>query len=183
MPQGIKLVEIAPGRIAVNLEAVEEKDVEVKAVTTGGAANGFEIYSTVVIPAKIRVRGPASVVKILEFVQTDKIDLAGKKDEFTAKQVAVTASNPKVSVLNTVVDVFFRIGEKRVERMFSVPVSGYPGKTATFAIYGPRMILSKSRADAFKVEMVLNDSGEEVPQVTLPPELQDLAEVRKLTVK
>src|SRR6478752_7734231 len=46
LPQGIKLVEIAPTRIAVNLEAFEEKEIEVKTVTTGVPAAGFEIYST-----------------------------------------------------------------------------------------------------------------------------------------
>ena len=134
------------------------------------------------MPAKIRVRGPASFIKTLDFVQTDKIDISNKKEEFTAKQIAVSVANPKAAVLNTVVDVFFRIGEKRVERSFSVPITGVPGKSVSFVIYGPRTLLAKARPDAFKVEMVLNDNGEEVPQVTLPPEFQEVAEIRKLKV-
>ncbi len=175
LPQGIKLTEVAPGRIAVSLEVVEEKDIEVKTITIGVTANGFEVYNTTVLPSKIRVRGPASVVKILEYVQTDKVELTGKKDDFTAKQVAVTSSNPKVSVLNTVVDVFVRIGETRIERTFSTPVNG---KIATFTIYGPKTLITKAKADAFKVEM----TGD-TPQLILPPELQDLAEIRKLAIK
>ncbi len=175
LPQGIKLTEVAPGRIAVSLEVVEEKDIEVKTITIGVTANGFEVYNTTVLPSKIRVRGPASVVKILEYVQTDKVELTGKKDDFTAKQVAVTSSNPKVSVLNTVVDVFVRIGETRIERTFSTPVNG---KIATFTIYGPKTLITKAKADAFKVEMT-----SDTPQLILPPELQDLAEIRKLAIK
>ena len=176
LPQGIKLTEVAPSRIAVNLEAVEEKDIEVKTITNGSVANGFEIYSTTVVPAKIRVRGPASVVKMLEYVQTDKVELADKKDDFTAKQVAVTSSNPKVSVLNTVVDVFVRIGEVRIERKFAIPVSG--GKTATFVLYGPKTLLTKARSDAFKIEM----TGD-TPQLILPSDLQGPVEIRKLAIK
>ena len=183
LPQGVKLIEIQPGRIAVNLEAVEEKEFEVKASTTGNPAPGFETYSTSVLPPKIKVRGPASFIKTLDFVQTDKIDLSGKKDDFTANQIPVSVSNPKATVLNTVVDVFFRIGEKRLERSFSVPVTGETGKTANFVIYGPRTPLQKTRSDEFKVEMYLNDTGEVVPRVVLPAALQDFAEVRKLKIR
>ena len=180
LPQGIKLVEIQPGRIPVKLEAVEEKEVVVKINTRGTPADGFEVYNSTALPQKIRVRGPASFTKKLEFVETDKIDLTGKKSEFTAKQIAVSVANPNAAVLDTVVDVVFKIGEKRVERTFSLPVLDFPGKTATFTVYGPRTLLSKARADSFKVEMTLGGNGEEEPQVTLPPELNEVAEIRKL---
>lgn len=183
LPQGIKLVEIAPTRIAVNLEAVEEKEIEVKVVTTGAPAAGYEVYNTSAAPPKIRVRGPASIVKILDYVQTDAIDIAGRKDAFTANQIAVSSPNPKAAVLNTVVDVAFSIGEKRIERTFTVPLTGVPGKTATFTVFGPRTLLQKIKADEIKVEMALNLDGDEAPQVTLPPALQDVAEVKKLVVK
>ncbi len=183
LPPGVTLDIVQPNRIAVKLEAVAEKDIEVKAETSGDPAEGFEIYSTSVLPPKIRVRGPASVIQTLEYIQTDKIDITGKKDEFTAKQVPVGVSNPKAAVLNTVVDVYLRIGEKRGERAFSAPVTGEPGKTATFILYGPRTLLQKARADQFKVEMYLNDSGEEAPRVVLPAELQDVVEIRNLKVK
>jgi len=183
LPQGIKLVEIAPTRIAVNLEAFEEKEIEVKTVTTGVPAAGFEIYSTSAMPAKIKVRGPASIVKILDYVQTDAIDITGRKVAFTANQIAVTSPNPKAAVLNTVVDVAFSIGEKRIERAFTMPVSGLPGKAASFTVYGPKTLLQKVKPEDLKVEMILNIDGEEAPRVTLPPALQDLAEVKNLKLK
>lgn len=180
LPQGIKLVEVQPSRIAVNLEAVDEKEVEVRLITTGAPPAGFEVYSTNIQPPRVRVRGPASVVKIIEYVQTDKIDLAGRREGFTAKQIAVNSPDPKATVLNTFVDVDFRIGEKRVTRAFTIPVTGLDGKSASFVIYAPRTLLAQTKPEAFKVEMILNDKGEEVPQVSLPPEFKDLAEVRKL---
>ena len=183
LPPGVKLETVQPGNVAVKLESVAEKDVEVKTETTGSVEPGYEIYSTSVLPSKIRVRGPASVVKTLEYVQTDKIDLTGKKEEFTSKQVPVNASNPKAAVLNTVVDVYFRIGEKRGERAFTLPIIGEPGKTASFILYGPKTLLQKVRADQIKVEIYLNDSGEITPRVVVPTELQAVVEIRNLKVK
>lgn len=177
LPQGVKLVEVAPSRIAVNLEEVEEKELEITTETVGEPASGFEVYNTAVLPPSVRVRGPASIVRILEYVQTDKIDLTGKKEDFTAKQVPVVAPNPKAAVLNTFVDVIFKIGEKRIERSFTIPLTGTSGKMATFTIHGPRTLLSKTRADAFKL------SDGETPQVILPAELQGVVEVKKVSVK
>ncbi len=179
LPQGVTLDRVQPGNLAVKIEAVAEKDIEVKPETVGTVAPGYEIYSSSSIPQKIRVRGPASIVDKLEYVQTDKIDITGRLDGFTAKQIPVNASDPKAAVLNTVVDVYFKVGEKRVEREFTVPVSGSPGKIATFSIYGPKTLIAKTRADAFKIETGSYDT----PQVVLPAELQDLVEVRRLRVK
>lgn len=183
LPQGIKLVEVAPSRIAVKLEAVEEKDVEVRADTYGTPAAGFEVYTTSVMPQKIRVRGPASIVSILTYVQTARIDLTGRNEDLIAKQVAVTSPDPKAAVLNTFVDVTFRIGEKRIERSFTIPVTGETGRNATFTLFAPVTLLQKLQHTDIKVEMSLNERGELAPQVTLPVELQDVAEIRKLTVK
>ncbi|MEQ1644621.1 MAG: CdaR family protein, partial [Pyrinomonadaceae bacterium] len=182
LPQGIKLVEVQPSRIAVNLEAVEDKELEVRAETTGTFASGYEIYSFAVLPPSIRVRGPASIIKALEYVQTDAVDVTGKTAEFTARQVAVRSPDAKAAVLNTVVDVVFRIGEKRIERRFAIEVDGEPGKTARFTLFGPRTLLAKLRSDDLKVEMYLDGNGEILQRVVLPDELNDSVEIRELAV-
>ena len=182
LPQGIKLTEVQPSRIAVNLEAVEEKDVAVEPQTVGQPAEGYEIYYATTVPARIRVRAPASVIRAMDSVSTDPVDITGQKDGFTARQIAVKTPMARVAVYNTVVDVVVRIGEKRIERSFTVPAPGLPGKTVSFTVYGPKTPLAKAKADEFKVEIVLNDAGEEVPQITLPGELTDHAEVRKTRI-
>ncbi|CAN5164305.1 hypothetical protein BH20ACI2_BH20ACI2_11900 [soil metagenome] len=188
LPQGIKLIEVQPGRIPINLEAVEEKDIEVKVVFSGNLAPGLEVYGANVLPARIRVRGPASFIKTLEHVETDPVDIEGRERDFTARQVPVGVSNPKASVLNTVVDVIFRIGERRVERSFSVPIFGFPvpiagleGKTAYFTLYGPRTLVMGARDSDFRVDMPQTDGGQ--PQVVLPPDFENVVEIRKLTVR
>lgn len=178
LPQGIKLTEVQPSRIAVRLEAVAEKDVEVKADVIGSPAAGFEVYQTMIAPQRIRVRGPASIVSTLQYVQTERIDIAGRREDLAAKQVAVTSPDPKAAVLNTFVDVNLKIGEKRLERLFSIPVAGMPDTIATFTLYGPRSVLAGAKKDSMYVEM----NGEQ-PNVVLPAEWADSVEVRDLTVK
>lgn len=182
LPQGVKLSEVAPSRIVVALERVEERDLEVRAETKGQLPAGYELYSSLVIPPRVRVRGPESVMRTIEFVKTEKIDITGRKGDFTALQVPVVASQPRAAVLNTVVDVQLRIGEHRIERSFTLPIAGV-GKNATFVLYGPRTVMAKMHADDLRVEMSLNDSGEEQPQVILPPDLEDLIEVKKVTLR
>ena len=182
LPQGIKLVEVAPSRIAVNLEAVVEKEIEVRAETSGIVAAGYEIYSTSVLPPNIRVRGPASIMRLLEYVQTDAVDISGRTGEFTARQVAVNSPDSKAAVLNTVVDVVFKIGEKRVERRFSIPVDGESNKTARLTLFGPKTLMAKLRADELKVEMYLDGNGEILPRLVIPDEIKERVEIRNLSV-
>ena len=182
LPRGVTLDEIQPSRIPVKLEAVEEKDVDIHVETEGDPAAGYEVYSTITSPPRVRVHGPADYVKTLEELPTERIALAGKKDDFTARQVPILVGDPKTTLLATVVDVAFRIGEKRVERTFHQPVTG-SNKTVTFTAYGPRTTLQKLKPDAFKVEMRLDDDGTEAPHVDVPPDLTDSILVRNVTVK
>ncbi|MFL6374301.1 MAG: YbbR-like domain-containing protein [Pyrinomonadaceae bacterium] len=182
LPQGIKLTEVQPGRIAVDLEAVEEKDVNVKPETAGKPAEGFEVYSVTARPLQIRIRAPSSIVRAMDSISTDPVDVTNKTEGFTANQVAVRSASPKVAVYSTVVDVFVRIGEKRIERSFTLPVPGSAGKTVSFTIFGPKTALSKAKAEDFKVDAGNGNSGQDAPQVILPDQLVDLSEIRKVKI-
>ena len=179
-PLGIKLDEIQPGRIAVRIESVEEKDVEVKAATTGEPASGYEVYAETINPPKVRVRGPASSVRTLDQVLTEVIDLAGSQQDIVKRQVPVGVSNAKkTAVLNTVVDVSIRIGEKRVERRFALTVSG---KRVGFVLFGPRSIVEHIRSEELKADIYKAESGEESARIILPESLQDRVEIRNVRV-
>lgn len=182
LPQGVKLAEVAPSRIVVSLERVEERDLEVRVETRGSLPAGYELYSLFAIPPRVRVRGPESVIRTLEFIKTDKIDIGGRKADLTVSQVAVVAPQPKVAVLNTVVDVQVRVGERRIERSFTIPVGGGSG-TATFTLYGPRTVIARTRSEDLRVEMRLNDNGEEEPHVILPGDVEGVVQVKNISLK
>jgi YbbR-like protein len=183
LPQGVKIVEITPSFIHIKIEAVQEKDVDVQAQMAGSPTSGFEVYRATSLPPKVRVRGPTSFVEPLNSLQTDKIDLTGRKADFTAHQVPVIVSNPNATVLNTVVDVFLRIGERRVERTFNIPIADQPGQSARVTLYGPRTLLSKMRADVISVDTSTDATGELAPSVILPPDVEQVVEIRKVAIR
>src|SRR5688572_21676271 len=162
LPTGVKLEEVQPNRIAVRIEAVEEREVPVKPETPAGVPAGYEVYSQTVIPAKVRVRGPSSFIRSLDYVSTEAIDLADRVADFTARQVPIGVPNAKASVLSeTVVDVTFRIGEKRVERVYSVPIADGSGRRANVVLFGARSLFENVAAEDLQVQMGRNDAGEE----------------------
>lgn len=179
LPLGVKLQEIQPSRIAVRLEAVEEKEVPVKVETQGEPAEGFEVYSETVSPPRVRVRGPASYIRGLTSVPTDKIDIADKQSDFIARQVPFSLANPKATVLESVADVAFRIGERRVEKTFSVPVTG-SNRRAQVVLFGPRSLIEGTFPADLRVE--ISDSTDK-PSVTLPDQLGGRVEVRRTRIQ
>ena len=166
LPSGVKLDEVLPPRIAVRLEAVEEKEITVEPVTIGAIPDGFELYSETVTPAKVRVRGPSSALKTLTSVPTDKIDLTGHQTDFTVRQVALNLA--KVTLLDTVVDVAFRIGEKRIERTYSVAVKD-SNRRATVVVTGGRSVLDDLKASDMRIEL----DGTNAPKLILPAGIED----------
>lgn len=181
LPTGVKLDEIQPSRIAVRIEAVEEKEIPVKAETMGEVPEGYEVYSETITPPKIRVRGPANFIRSLSFVSTERIDMTNRVEDFTAKQIPVSVANPKATVVETVVDVAFRIGEKRVERIYSVPVEG--GRRANVVLFGGRSLFDNVRTENLHIEMAKNDAGDDVPRVILPPALDGKVEIRSVKLR
>jgi YbbR domain-containing protein len=177
LPSGIKLEDIQPSRIAVTLETLVQKDLPVEAAISGEPAGGYEVYSATVAPARTRVSGPESFMDTLYSVPTGAVDISGAKSDVIARQVAISINNARVTLSNTVVDVTVSIGEKRVERMFAFTASG---KRVTATLYGPRSVISKLKAADMKVDIVKGDSGNDLPQLTLPDSARSLVEIHNL---
>lgn len=179
LPLGVRLDEITPGRMAVRLEAVEEKEIQVKIETAGRLPDGFEVYSQTVSPTRVRVRGPLSLTKTLTEISTEKVDLNGQKADFVARQTALAPPNAKLTLLETAVDVNFRIGERRVERLFVVPLTDGTNRRVSVLLYGPLTILRDLKPTELQASVSKNDAGTDIPQITLPTELQNVVEIRR----
>lgn len=182
LPTGVKVEEIQPGRISVRIERVENREVPVRPQTAENLPADHEIYGITTIPAKVPVRGPASYINSLDYISTEQVDLAGKTSDFTAQQVPLNVSNPKLTVVDqTAVDVFVRIGEKRIERLFIVPVENMAeNRTATVVFYGPKSVLNSIGKEDIEIEMSSSGSNAGKLRVGLPAGIQDKVERRVL---
>lgn len=183
LPTGVKLDEIQPNTITVKLEPMVEKDVPVRIETIGELPDGFEIYSQTPVPAQVRVRGPASYVQPIDSLMTERIDLGDRRSDFTAQTVQLNRpGTEKITLLKGVIDVTFRIGETRTERVFLLPVENLFERKATVVLFGPRSIITGLKPDDIRVTSTKDASGVEVPQVNLPSQAQGV-EIRQVKLR
>lgn len=180
LPAGIKLESITPSIIPIRLERVIERDVPVKAETEGVLAENFEIYSSSTVPQTVRVNGPESFIRPLDSISTEKINVEGRQEDFTAQQVSLNPVNPKVRLVNTtVVDVLFRIGERRIEKTFIVTAKTETGeRRVPVKLYGAVSVIENLQTENIRVEISKTEAGETLQNVFLPPEIQDRVEIR-----
>ena len=109
LPNAVRLERIEPGAIQLRLEPTLERELEVEAKLEGKLPEGYGLQKVTVNPPKIRVRGPASHVNALTRASTETISLDGRKESFSAQQIAIDIPDQKVVVLNTVVDIVIEI--------------------------------------------------------------------------
>ena len=164
LPIGVRVTGFSPSAVPIQLEPIIQKQLPVEPRINGKPADGYEVYSTTVAPAMVTLRGPSGHLNALEKAPTETIWLAGQKENFTATNVAIDISDPKVDLLDPAVNVEIAIGERRVEKTFSkVSVVSearfsFAPREVSVTLLGPARDLEHLNSDAIKI--VLNDALE-----------------------
>ena len=175
LPQGIKVDGFQPSAIPIRLEEIVERQVSVEPKLEGKPADGFEVYSVYPNKGSVTVRGPASRVNALQKVLTESIWLAGHRESFTATNLAIDVPDPKVDLLEPVVNVQIDIGERRVEKSFSgVAVVTADGGRVQPATTSLTLLGAASVIDAVKAEQlqIILDGENLEPRLEVPKMLQ-----------
>ena len=174
LPQGIKIDGFQPSAIPIRLEEIVDRQVKVEPKLEGQPAEGFEVYSVYPNKGSVAVRGPESRVMALKNVMTESIWLAGHKESFTAANVAIDVADPKVDLLEPVVNVVVEIGERRIEKSFSgVSVSTAQGEkvqpaTTSVTLLGVASLINSLKPE--EVRIVLDSDLQ--PQLEVPEALK-----------
>ena len=175
LPQGIKVDAFQPSAIPIRLEEMVERQVEVEPKLEGKPADGFEVYSAYPNKGSVAVRGPASRVNALQKVSTESIWLGGHNESFTAPNVALDVPDPKVDLLEPMVNVAVEIGERRIEKTFTdVPVTTDNGSkvepaTISITVLGVASYLESLKPEELKIVL----QGEDLrPRLELPDVLK-----------
>lgn len=181
LPQGVKVDGFQPSAIPVRLEPIVERQVSIEPKLEGQAADGYEVYAVRPNKGSVTLRGPETRVLALQKVQTESIWLAGHKESFLATNVAIDVPDPKVDLLDPVVNVEVDIGERRVERSISgVAVTAADGNrvqpaSAAVTVLGPSRLVDSLKAEDLKV--VVDGNG---PTLQLPPALNGKVSMKSI---
>jgi YbbR domain-containing protein len=179
LADGVKIDSFQPTTIPIRLEPRVQRQLPVEVKLEGKPGEGYEVYSTNLQPGIVTVRGPASRIDTLQKAPTETISVEGKKESFTLSHVAVDILDPKIDVLDALIDVTVEIGERRIEKSFAaVPARSANGSevrpaTATITVAGPASIIEPLRPGDVKVVVDLAASGAGVARLELPSAIKD----------
>jgi len=76
---GVKVTSFYPPNIIIRLEQLVERYVPVKATWKGSPAEGYELGTVKVTPAKVAVSGAKGLLALVESVGTEALDIEGLK--------------------------------------------------------------------------------------------------------
>lgn len=82
VPPSIEVTKIDPSAVKIRVEKTITKYVPVKVRIAGVPRAGFSLESVVVDPPSVTVTGAKSVVEKINRLETDGLDVSGKKEAF-----------------------------------------------------------------------------------------------------
>ncbi len=98
-PPRVQVVQVVPSRLTVHVEELIERDAAVISLLTGELPAGYEVERTNVIPSKVRIKGPRSLLEPLTSIETLPIDLTGRRISFR-ERVDLAPPDPNIMLLN-----------------------------------------------------------------------------------
>lgn len=185
LPQGVTVEAFQPSAISIRLEPIVERQLEVEAKLEGSPADGYEVYSIRPDKSVVTAVGPASNVNAVTKAKTETISVAGRRESFTAQNVAIDISDPKIDLPDPVVTIEVEIGQRRIEKTISdVQVKtqsdgSVQPANATIVVFGPPNIVADLSSDDIK--LILPASGETAgATLELPPFARDKVILRSV---
>ncbi|HXD34336.1 MAG TPA: CdaR family protein [Pyrinomonadaceae bacterium] len=119
LPKNVHVDSFQPGVISVRLESKIDKQVDVKLKLEGSPPEGYEVRAATASPAKVRLRGPASIVNAIQQVSTESVMLEGKTSSFDLNSVAVDSPGEKVEILDSSVQVHVELAPRANNKISS----------------------------------------------------------------
>ena len=192
-PPRVKVSQIFPPNIRLQIERTAERSVPIRPRTEGALAPGVEVYDVTVTPSQIHLEGPESQLNELQDVSTESINLAGHDTSFS-KLVDVETLHPSIRIkTREQIRLTVTIGEQRVTQIFTgVPVrwpdQGTDGRLLTrkvdVEIYGPLSRVGALTPSQIRVEArttgVPREQGSVAPTVLLPEGTTPFLEVTRV---
>jgi YbbR domain-containing protein len=127
LQEDVRVQGFYPPTVPIRLEPIVEITLEVEVRFEGKLAEGYELTSVNVNPAKIRVRGPADRINVLHKAATETVWLDGRKESFDLSHVEINIPDPKIDILDPTVDIHVEVVDKiRGDLHLKSPAEGSP---------------------------------------------------------
>lgn len=83
----LDIEKVFPKEIIYNIEKLVEKTVKIEPYINGQPSRGFKIEKVETSPSKVKIKGPESILKDLEYIPTEKINISSlnRSKIFTTK--------------------------------------------------------------------------------------------------
>jgi YbbR domain-containing protein len=98
VPSGIDVVSIDPTRIKFRLERLRQKVVPIRAFLVGAPSPGYTAGDPAVTPAEALISGPASQIRNVTEVATERVIMTGRSAAFV-QNVGLVADSPLVRII------------------------------------------------------------------------------------
>jgi len=115
----IELIEVRPRAVPLTLDRTATRTLPVRAVREGEPAEDYEVSEVAVVPEKVSVRGPETVLKQLEAVDTMPVAVTGLRERLrrTVRLVETVDVGQfrgvRIEPSQQVVDVVIAVAERR----------------------------------------------------------------------
>lgn len=170
----LEIMEISPPRVNLNVEPLVERYVQVEAAWDAPLDPDYEFRRSTVRPAKVRLRGPESVVSRIESVPTATVFIEDAKPGLIRTKTGVIVDEV-VEVEPQEVDVTLVFGVRRQDVWIKIPV----------AVAAPEGVNAVPRPDTVQlhvsspVTLIKDDKIKELvkAEVRLEPEVEQINDV------
>ena len=123
VPFGIRVTNVTPSTVQLNLQSTVSKEVKVHPRIVGMVPDGYQLESVALHPDQVVVEGPGESVTAVTRVFTDSIDLTGRSTSF-AMRVRLVADGGVVRFPNgrwIDVEVVIRSLGQRLDQQEVIP--------------------------------------------------------------
>jgi YbbR domain-containing protein len=147
LPPDTKVTVIDPPSIDLEWEDVVARQIPIQASIAGQPAEGYVVRGEPdVDPKQITVRGPSSLVEVMQFARLAPFDVSGLSEGQHKRRISIDAPPSRVRYLgppaaNVSVTVARRVVEQRFDRrpveVLGIPAAQVLPRTVTVIVVGP----------------------------------------------
>jgi YbbR domain-containing protein len=175
LPRGVRIVRISPAQVNLDIARVIKRVVPVRFDTVGSLPRGYTLTTTELLPDKVEVSGPSSLVEKIRTIQTDSFDLSTLTQPVTH---TINLRGPEEeSVSYNVEKILVKIGVQEIVtthefRQVKIAIRNAENAATLTPAYahvkvrGPQRLLEEEPAPA--IEAFVDALGQKTGMATVP---------------